>query len=122
MEQESNSFYSKIVFIPQKDWLEDKEYKVSIDKSFFKNPRKIKEKTFRFKTQKNKVIIEDFSLWHSNEDLTLFGIKAKIKFDFPKQNPNIFLELNGQKVIPEIIPYKYNGYYFINYKPIKLPN
>lgn len=94
MEQESNSFYSRIVFTPQKDWLEDKEYKVSINKSFFKNSRKIKEKTFRFKTQKNKVIIEDFSLWHSEEDLTLFGIKAKIKFNFPTQNPNIFLELN----------------------------
>ena len=38
----------------------------------------------------------------------------------PTQNPNIFLELNGKKVSPEITPYKYNGYYFINYKPITL--
>lgn len=118
--EECDSFYSRIVFTPQKDWLENKEYKVSIDKSFFKNPKKIKEKTFKFKTQKNMTVIEDFSLWHSEEDLTLFGIKARIKFNFPIQNPNILLKLEGKDVAPKITSDKYNRYYFINYKPITL--
>ena len=49
--------FLKIVFSPEKDWLANKKYKVSIDKKIFKNPKKIKNLNLSFATNPNNVNI-----------------------------------------------------------------
>ncbi|MBR3655372.1 MAG: alpha-2-macroglobulin family protein [Elusimicrobia bacterium] len=112
--------FLKIVFTPEKDWLADKKYKVSINKKIFKNPKKIKNLNLSFSTKPNNVNIEDFSLWHSEKDLSLFGIKAVLKFDFPVEEPEIVLSYNKKEVKPKITFDQYKRYCFINYEPIQL--
>ena len=114
--------FLKIVFTPEKDWLADKKYKVSINKKIFKNPKKIKNLNLSFSTNLNNVNIEDFSLWHSEKDLSLFGIKAVLKFDFPVEEPEIAFSYNKKEVKPKITFDQYKRYCFISYEPIQLLN
>ncbi len=112
----------KICFNPEKDWLANKQYKVSINKKIFKNPKKIKSLDLSFSTKENNVNIVDFGLWHDDNNLSLFGIEAVVKFDFPTEDSKISLKLNKKDVKPAISFDKHKRYCFIKYKPVTLTN
>ncbi len=110
----------KISFNPEKDWLANKQYKVSINKKIFKNPKKIKSLDLSFSTKENNVNILDFNLWHDDKNLSLFGIEAVAKFDFPIEDPKILLNLDKKDIKPIISFDKYKRYCFIKYEPVNL--
>ena len=119
LENDKPDFY-KMVFIPEKDWLPNKKYKVTINKKIFKNPEKVTSFNLNFSTKENGINVQDFYLWHDEQNLDLFGIKATVKFDFPVEEPEISLKNDKTELKPEITFDKHKRYCFINYQPITL--
>ncbi len=115
---------TNLIFTPQKDWLPEQKYTVSIKKELIAPEVNIEKTKVQFSTSKNQVSLQDFSI---NKDLTTqkkFDILATLLATYPldenKFISNVNLTLNGKKVKPQITFDQFKRYAFVKYENVAI--
>lgn len=115
---------TKLVFTPEKDWLPNQKYTVSVNKELISPDIKLEKNKLEFTTPDNQISLKDFSI---NKDVTAqrkFDILATFLANYPldekKFISGVNLSLDGNKINPQITFDQFKRYAFIKYENVRI--
>jgi Large extracellular alpha-helical protein len=115
---------SRLVFTPQKDWLPEQKYTVTISKDLIAPEVKVDKTKLTFTTPDNSIIIEKLSLDKDYTQKKKFDINAKVFATYPldekKFAKGVSLTLDKKALTPQITFDTYKRYAFIKYENVSI--
>ncbi len=113
-----------LIFTPEKDWLPDQKFTITIDKNLISPELNLKKNKLDFTTPKIAYTIKDLYLDKDITQKKKFDIIGQVKSNFPIDEANfskkIKLTLDKQTITPQITFDKYKRYAFIKYENVNI--